>query len=142
MARLHRLVELDHLGAPGATLERLEVQTISGHEILLLAPLSDNLAVGAVGGHCGRDLLVGDCVLSHGGGGCDGCAVLRGWRCRVRTTESLGKGLPLTGGDTISGGGNIIYPYGVAARPTGLQSISDPGAHEQQLGLCSACPLG
>lgn len=46
MARLHRLVELDLTGR--AATEGLQVQTIAGHEVLLLAPVL--AMVGFVGG--------------------------------------------------------------------------------------------
>ena len=50
MARLHRLVEHEEWAAPGAALERFEVEPIAGHEVLLFTPFSAMLTGGRVDG--------------------------------------------------------------------------------------------
>jgi len=45
MASLHGLVEYDHRALLGTTLEGLHVQTVAGHEVLLLAPVGGVLTM-------------------------------------------------------------------------------------------------
>ena len=45
MARLHGLVELDQTALMGTTLEGLHVQTVAGHEVLTVTPVSNIFAL-------------------------------------------------------------------------------------------------
>ena len=45
MARLHGLVELDQTALVGTTLEGLHVQTVAGHEVLTVTPVSNIFAL-------------------------------------------------------------------------------------------------
>ena len=68
MARPHGLIEDNERAALGATLERLEIETISGHKVLLVTPFA--LIVVGVGMRsrvCRRLLLVRNCLfVIHG----------------------------------------------------------------------------
>jgi hypothetical protein len=60
---------------------------------------------------------------------------LRGTKRQNTGVQVPGRAALFNGtGSTISGGGNTIYRYMVAARPTRLQSPLDGAAHEQRLG--------